>query len=686
MVTHIQFHRSDDAGVTPDVETMFTGEPAVNLADKKFWVKGASGELITLIDGPTGPFGALVVDGTTQKADVESKLGFSAGANIALGLSNVGNEKRITISSSDRASTIAGSDGEVQFNASDGFSADSGLVYNETANRLGVAVAGGSERVRSTIEAAGVVMAGGFSGATGIFATGITADTIWHEGGLGAALKINVGQHKILDATANLVTINPVNANIDFKVDGDTNDNLLRTDAVNEKIGILAGASPREALEVVGNVMTNAGFSGATGIFATGITLGQGSNYGNIWMPTNGNLRFIIGSENILDIDTGALFHINSSNSRTGFRVDSNKNDHAIFTHPTEGKVGILVGDPQESLHVIGSVQASAGVSGATGVFGTNVGIATKTPREALEVVGTVLATGISAGGGTFDGDVTFSGDVITYGGVTAQDDSTFGGSVTIRNSGDANLYLYADLDDSGETDNPLIQMRQDGTNNNVKIGMGGNASDSAFYTGQLDNAFFIEGLGAVPIQIANNNSAAITVDNSNLVGIKTIAPRESLEVRGNIMTNAGVSGATFEVGNNIKFSDGSTLGTAQKSNIGVFLQTGGPETITTGNKGHRIIPYDCEVTQWTLTAPTSGSVTFDINWCTYANWPNAASVGFASGAVQPALRSATKNQQSLSSGNWTKGTFSEGEIIEFEVDGVSGVTACNLTLHIRSK
>ena len=541
MVTHIQFHRSDDAGVTPDVETMFTGEPAVNLADKKFWVKGASGELITLIDGPTGPFGALVVDGTTQKADVESKLGFSAGANIALGLSNVGNEKRITISSSDRASTIAGSDGEVQFNASDGFSADSGLVYNETANRLGVAVAGGSERVRSTIEAAGVVMAGGFSGATGIFATGITADTIWHEGGLGAALKIFVGQHKILDATANVVTINPVNANIDFKVDGDTNDNLLRTDAVNEKIGILAGASPREALEVVGNVMTNAGFSGATGIFATGITLGQGSNYGNIWMPTSGNLRFIIGSENILDIDTGALFHINSSNSRTGFRVDSNKNDHAIFTHPTEGKVGILVGEPQESLHVIGSVQASAGVSGATGVFGTNVGIATKTPRE-------------------------------------------------------------------------------------------------------------------------------------------------SLEVRGNIMTNAGVSGATFEVGNNIKFSDGSTLGTAQKSNIGVFLQTGGPETITTGNKGHRIIPYDCEVTQWTLTAPTSGSVTFDINWCTYANWPNAASVGFASGAVQPALRSATKNQQSLSSGNWTKGTFSEGEIIEFEVDGVSGVTACNLTLHIRSK
>ena len=661
MVTHIQFHRSDDAGVTPDVETMFTGEPAVNLADKKFWVKGASGELITLIDGPTGPFGALVVDGIISAADVESKLGFSAGANIALGLSNVGNEKRITISSSDRASTIAGSDGEVQFNASDGFSADSGLVYNETANRLGVAVAGGSERVRSTIEAAGVVMAGGFSGATGIFATGITADTIWHEGGLGAALKINVGSTTPLELAPGLVTINPQNGDINFRVDGDT-DNLIYADASADKVGIktstptetldvrggitasgiiysAAGLSsggpiyasnvgdvvltlnadrddsgendnplismgqdgvggrfqiglvgdggqiftnsrsnaaflntgssyndlqfavndkmimtildtdkvgiktstPREALEVVGNVMTNAGFSGATGIFATGITLGQGSNYGNIWMPTNGNLRFIIGSENILDIDTGALFHINSSNSRTGFRVDSNKNDHAIFTHPTEGKVGILVGDPQESLHVIGSVQASAGVSGATGVFGTNVGIATKTPRE-------------------------------------------------------------------------------------------------------------------------------------------------SLEVRGNIMTNAGVSGATFEVGNNIKFSDGSTLGTAQKSNIGVFLQTGGPETITTGNKGHRIIPYDCEVTQWTLTAPTSGSVTFDINWCTYANWPNAASVGFASGAVQPALRSATKNQQSLSSGNWTKGTFSEGEIIEFEVDGVSGVTACNLTLHIRSK
>ena len=49
MTTHIQFHRSNIAGATPDVSYMFVGEPAVNLYDKKLWVKGISGDLITFI-------------------------------------------------------------------------------------------------------------------------------------------------------------------------------------------------------------------------------------------------------------------------------------------------------------------------------------------------------------------------------------------------------------------------------------------------------------------------------------------------------------------------------------------------------------------------------------------------------------------------------------------------------------
>ena len=42
MATHIQIHRSAIAGATPSVETMLEGEVAVNLTDKKLFVKGAT--------------------------------------------------------------------------------------------------------------------------------------------------------------------------------------------------------------------------------------------------------------------------------------------------------------------------------------------------------------------------------------------------------------------------------------------------------------------------------------------------------------------------------------------------------------------------------------------------------------------------------------------------------------------
>ena len=53
MATHIQIHRSAIAGATPSVETMLEGEVAVNLTDKKLFVKGATGELITLAEPQT---------------------------------------------------------------------------------------------------------------------------------------------------------------------------------------------------------------------------------------------------------------------------------------------------------------------------------------------------------------------------------------------------------------------------------------------------------------------------------------------------------------------------------------------------------------------------------------------------------------------------------------------------------
>ena len=83
MATHIQIHRSAIGGATPDVGNMLEGEPAVNLADKKLWVKGCTGELVTLIGGIS-------------------------------------------------AQHVAGSSGQIQFNANDGFSANPNFVINSS--------------------------------------------------------------------------------------------------------------------------------------------------------------------------------------------------------------------------------------------------------------------------------------------------------------------------------------------------------------------------------------------------------------------------------------------------------------------------------------------------------------------------------------------------------------------------
>ena len=156
--THIQLHRSAIGGATPDVSNMLEGEPAVNLTDKKFYVRGASAELITFIDGQTASLGSLYTDGSVFASDV-TKLGFSAGANIALATSTVGDEKRITISSSDRASTIAGSNKEVQYNASDGFSADAKFLYDSVPNVLSIGN-GGISADGATFGARGITVDG----------------------------------------------------------------------------------------------------------------------------------------------------------------------------------------------------------------------------------------------------------------------------------------------------------------------------------------------------------------------------------------------------------------------------------------------------------------------------------------------------------------------------------------------
>ena len=119
---------------------------------------------------------------------------------------------------------------------------------------------------------------------------------------------------------------------------------------------------------------------------------------------------------------------------------------------------------------------------------------------------------------------------------------ATFGGDVTLQGAGDVSLKIFADSDNVGESDNPLIHLRQDGTGVQGFIGLVG--INDQFFTGSLANATYIEAAGAAAVQFSSNNLDNLTIRENRRVGIKTNSPRGTLEVVGNIMAT-GFSGAT---------------------------------------------------------------------------------------------------------------------------------------------
>jgi hypothetical protein len=114
---------------------------------------------------------------------------------------------------------------------------------------------------------------------------------------------------------------------------------------------------------------------------------------------------------------------------------------------------------------------------------------------------------------------------------------------------------------------------------------------------------------------------------------------------------------------------------------IGIRVDNGS-SALTTGVKGHRVLPYDCEVVEWTATSSISGTIQWHVNWCTYANWPTTASVENLD-INHPQIGASTKNQDTTVT--WDTQTFSAGDILEFEITIADGVlTDCTVSLKIR--
>jgi hypothetical protein len=107
-----------------------------------------------------------------------------------------------------------------------------------------------------------------------------------------------------------------------------------------------------------------------------------------------------------------------------------------------------------------------------------------------------------------------------------------------------------------------------------------------------------------------------------------------------------------------------------QSSGLGIIID-GGSSAISTGIKGDIVIPFNCNITGWTLLADQTGSIVFDIWRSDYSTFAPTVSDSITASA-KPTISSATKGQSSTLTG-WATGLVA-GDILRLNVDSASTV------------
>ena len=318
----------------------------------------------------------------------------------------------------------------------------------------------------------------------------------------------------------------------------------------------------------------------------------------------------------------------------------------------------------------------------------------------------------VSDGGATFGGDVNFLGNaIVATGGYLQWPDGTTQGTTPIQRFY-ANTLLAPSSTDYDEFE--LISNRDDiaittiGGSNRIKYAFASGTNipkldEQNTFTGAGGNAFTASiganrytGNSMTEVWYAELDHASATYMGitSGTVNFKILGT-DILDMDSDIHAYVGISadaGATFGgnvnitgSGNYLQFPDGTTQGAAARTYveeiIGINVDNG-TSVLTTGVKGHRVLPYDCEVTEWTVTTSGSaGAIQWDVNWVDYANFPNG--LASVAGSDLPNIAASGNKNQDKTVG-WTKTTFSTGDILQFEIDSVTTLTNCNLAIKIR--
>jgi len=151
----------------------------------------------------------------------------------------------------------------------------------------------------------------------------------------------------------------------------------------------------------------------------------------------------------------------------------------------------------------------------------------------------------------------------------------------------------------------------------------------------------------------------------------------EGTDLTSNVVLDGAIG--AFTSGSNLHTGILTALGSG--SGINLILNEGG-NPLSTGIKGVFVVPYNGEITQYTMLADQTGSIVIDLWKDTYANYPPTDADSIAGAGTPPTISSAIKSQDSTLT-SWTK-TFSAGDIFMVNIDSATTVTWVTLELRIR--
>jgi hypothetical protein len=156
-------------------------------------------------------------------------------------------------------------------------------------------------------------------------------------------------------------------------------------------------------------------------------------------------------------------------------------------------------------------------------------------------------------------------------------------GALHLESAGDVNLIISADSDNSGENDNPRLDLKQDGEIVGGALGFVGDAGQ--IFTDSRQNAMYLMVDTNDPLQFGTNNTARLTILNSSgNVGIGTTEPEAKLEVAGtagnavygHTSASTGVGGKFTTSGNTGRGVYGVASATGAATNYGGFFTAAG--------------------------------------------------------------------------------------------------------------